>query len=197
MDTYSPKDLRDIYNSLPEDLQVAIFSPETMDIYNQIQARYALDPAQREELSIQTGLLMMGITEPKEYVLVLAERLGIMRDKAAFIAQEVNRNILHGVRESLKEVHTPIEEQMTPVVASNIPTVPPTVPTPSMPPSTLNQKLGATFRVSTAPQASVPNYGVPTSPVPPPVPNAPIPAEPTPVSQAPRAANDPYREAVL
>ena len=85
-DQLTPDELKKFYASLPEDLQNAIFSPETMDTYNQIQERYSLDAEQREELSIQSGLLMMGITEPKEYVLVLAENLGIPRDNTAFNA---------------------------------------------------------------------------------------------------------------
>ncbi len=196
MDTelLTPEELQEFYNSLPDDLQDAIFSPESMDTYNQIQERYALDPSQREELSIQTGLLMMGITEPKEYVLVLAEKLGIPRDKAAFIAQEVNRNILHGVRESLKEVHTVAQEEgvplsqstPAPVAVDTAPVIMP-IPAPSIPPSTLNQKLGDAFRVQTPPQAPVPNYSAPAQ-------EAPLPVTPPP--QAPRA-NDPYRESPL
>jgi hypothetical protein len=195
MITLSPQDLREIYAGLPDDLQTAIFSVESMDVYDQIQARYALEPAQREELSIQSGLLMMGITEPKEYVLVLAEKLGIPRDKAAFIAQEVNRNILHGVRESLKEIHAPTQKQVATAPLPNIPT-PTITPVPPPPPPTatsspLNQKLGNTFRIPTPPQAPVPNYGAPISaPVQPPPPPT-----PSPTPQTPRV--DPYRESPL
>jgi hypothetical protein len=190
MHALSPQDLKDIYNSLPEDLRNAIFASESMDVYNQIQARYALDANQREELSIQSGLLMMGITEPKEYVLVLAEKLGIPRDKAAFIAQEVNREVLHPVRDSLKAIHQSGTPGVAPVPAPAPVRAPATVPVPpSVPQSTFNQKLGGAFRVETPPQAEVPNYGA--SSVPTPVP-APVPMPPVP-QPAPRAS-DPYRE---
>jgi len=194
MDTFTQKDLREIYDSLPEDLRIAIFSPESSDVYNQIQERYALDAHQREELSIQSGLLMMGITEPKEYVLVLAEKLGVPRDKAAFIAQEVNRNILHPVRDSLKEIHAPMAPSSAPAptpIISPIATPPPAIPPAST--SSFDQKLGGTFRVSAPPQASVPNYSEPSAP--PPVPIPPPPAPPA-TPSTPRA-NDPYREPPL
>jgi len=185
-----------MYNSLPEDLQNAIFSPESTDVYNEIQSRYGLDAHQREELSIQSGLLMMGITEPKEYVLVLAEKLGIPRDKAAFIAQEVNRNILHPVRDSLKEVHQTITEGAPTVSAPLVPpptravSAPPAIP--PAPSSVFNQKLGSTFRVTTPEQTAVPNYSEPV----PPTPTVETPVVPPPPPQTPRAG-DPYREPPL
>ncbi len=194
MQNFTPSQIQDIYDSLPGDLQNAIFSPESMDTYNQIQERYALDAHQREELSIQSGLLMMGLTEPKEYVLVLAEKLGIPRDKAAFIAQEVNRNILHPVRDSLKEIHTPSTaespSQVPPIVSPAV-TTPPAIP--PAPGSAFDQKLGNSFRVPTPPQAPVPNYSEPST-----LPPAPIPPPPAPpvASSAPRAT-DPYREPPL
>ncbi len=163
MATLSPQDIQDVYLALPEDLQDAIFSPTSMDVYNQIQARYGLDAHQREELSIQSGFLMMGLVEPKQYVPVLADRLGIPRDKAAFIAQEVNRDILHTVRESLKIVHRlgeTAQQQGTPAsvvdrtVAERTSTQPQTQPETSM----LNQKLGSAFRAPAAPQVDVPTY---------------------------------------
>ena len=189
-DQLTPDELKKFYASLPEDLQNAIFSPETMDTYNQIQERYALDAEQREELSIQSGLLMMGITEPKEYVLVLAEKLGIPRDKAAFIAQEVNRNILHPVRESLKEIHAPVVSESDTLAPETVSPPPPAIP--PAPPSTFDQKLGSAFRVPAPPQANVPNYSEPSAPPPTPI----VPPPPPTVPSAPRA-RDPYREPPL
>jgi hypothetical protein len=167
MATLSPQDIQDMYLALPEDLQDAIFSPTSMDVYNQIQARYGLDAHQREELSIQSGFLMMGLVEPKQYVPVLADKLGIPRDKAAFIAQEVNLDILHTVRESLKKVHglgeaaqQQQQQQETPAPVGYKAPGEQSSPQPQVQPETsmLNQKLGSAFRAPAAPQVDVPTY---------------------------------------
>lgn len=102
---YTKQQLQERLKSLPQDIRDALFAAETADVIEAMEDRYDLTPEQVKNISKETGYLMMGITKPQDYVQKLTKTIGVPRDKASFIAQEVNRTILHPIRDSLKQIH--------------------------------------------------------------------------------------------
>ena len=62
------------------------------------------------ELADETGLVMLGITRPGQYVSHLIERLGIDQETAQEITEEVNNRILFPIRDSLRKIQEEREE---------------------------------------------------------------------------------------
>lgn len=104
--TYTKEDLLSIYRSLPDDLQDVIFSPETSEYYDAVAKKFTLNTAQREALSHQSSLLLMGITQPQQFVIALTDELKVSREQAALIAQDLNLNIFNSVKGSLTALYT-------------------------------------------------------------------------------------------
>jgi len=169
--TYTSDDLKTIYRSLPENLQSIILSQETSEKYDALATKFSLTEEQRKTLSNQSGLLLMGVTQPQKFVSALINGLGVEREQALLIAQELNRDIFNSVKEILSEVHKQKEAGTPAVVVQSIPqgvmpmssTVTPVQsttieqgaqPIPSVG-SIFEQKLGGAFRMNTESSNSV------------------------------------------
>ena len=105
MNNQKQKDILEKYAELLEDLQKALFAPETTEAIRAAGKKYELTLDKVGELGDETGLVMMGITPPSDYVKNLIQRLGVAPEKAKAIAEEINQKIFQPVRESLKKVH--------------------------------------------------------------------------------------------
>src|SRR3989338_11443962 len=90
---------------LPEDLHKALFAPETTDSVQAVGKNAGLMIDKVGELADETGLVMLGITPPSDYVKNLVSRLGAPQEKARAIAEEINQKVFQPVRESLKKIH--------------------------------------------------------------------------------------------
>lgn len=93
------------YNSLPEDLRAALFSSAVTNNILEIGKNAGLSIDKIGELADETGLVMLGITSPSEYIKNLAHRLGVETEKVKAIAEEINQKVFQPVRESLKKIH--------------------------------------------------------------------------------------------
>ncbi len=93
------------FRDLPEDLQKAMFSPDTADAILAVGKKFGLQIDQTGELADETGLVMLGVTPPGEFIRNLARRLELDPEKAKAVAEEINQKIFQPVRESLKKVH--------------------------------------------------------------------------------------------
>lgn len=102
---YSKEELKKIYSTLPEDLKNAMFSVETSDIIQSISKKHNLHIDQMGELAAETGLVLLGLTRPENYIKNLGNRLNIDLKQAREIAMEVNIEIFSKVKESLKKIH--------------------------------------------------------------------------------------------
>ncbi|KKT29755.1 hypothetical protein A3G55_04495 [Candidatus Giovannonibacteria bacterium RIFCSPLOWO2_12_FULL_44_25] len=90
---------------LPEDLRGALFAPETTDAVQAVGKKAELTIDKIGELADETGLVMLGITSPSDYVKNLTSRLAVPAEKARAIAEEINKKVFQPVRESLKKIH--------------------------------------------------------------------------------------------
>lgn len=98
----TPQEFREHFQKLPIHLRNAISSTETSNIISDIAQKHALLIDKTGELAAETGLLMLGITHPNEFVGNLAERLQVDRAAASKIADDINQQIFAPVREHLR-----------------------------------------------------------------------------------------------
>lgn len=109
--TYTPEQLKEKYNSIPEDLRDALFSTENADIIQKIGEKYNLTAGKIADLADETGLVMLGFTPVKDFISNLAKRLEIGIDIAGKIGQDINEQIFGKYRESLRKIHGLVEEK--------------------------------------------------------------------------------------
>jgi len=105
------KKLMDRYKELPEDVKDAIFSVDSAEIIQNIAKKNNLTIDKMSELADEIGLLMLGSTEPKDFISNISRRLGVNRNIAHDITAEVNDKIFSKIRESLKKIHNLKDEE--------------------------------------------------------------------------------------
>jgi hypothetical protein len=137
MQEYTDEQIREKYNNLPEDLKKAIFGVETAGILKIIGEKYQLYLDKIGVLGNETGLVMLGITHPNNFISNLAERLKIDKETARKIGEEVNNQIFAKVRESLKKIHGIVPPPPQPPPPLPQPTPRPQPTPPPLPPSPL------------------------------------------------------------
>ncbi|HDO23727.1 MAG TPA: hypothetical protein ENG99_00745 [bacterium] len=105
MSKLTPQQTREIYQKLPEDLKDAILSVDSANVIQQVGKKYNLMIDKIGELADETGMVMFGVTPPKDFISNLSRRLGGDRETARKIAEDINKQIFAKVRESLKKIH--------------------------------------------------------------------------------------------
>lgn len=169
MNTLTPDQLREIYNSLPEDLQDAMGSAQTSETVRRISNNYGLSLDQMGELTEEIGLTMLGVNLLEDMPKNIALRLGVDLSMGTAIYRDINGSIFLRVQGSLKQVQELRES--SPLLTYSIQKekiVPPSSPTPA-PVQAREQALPQTpHTVLTSPHT--------TKPI--------------------KSANDPYREII-
>ncbi len=134
MPTYTKEQIMTAYRNLPEDIKEAMFSVETVEILREIGEKHKLMIDKIGELANETGLVMLGLTHPSQYISHLAERLQIDHNQAKEIAEEINTLVFFPIKENLKKIHgikTPTPEEVGPPAGE---ARAPTPPVPTKPP---------------------------------------------------------------
>ena len=90
---------------LPPDIQALIYSPEMTEIIKRIGNAHRLHLDQLGNLESETAFVMLGFTEPGDFVKVLTERLSTDKVTAASLAEAINNELLQKIRESLKALY--------------------------------------------------------------------------------------------
>ncbi|MCR4283995.1 MAG: hypothetical protein NUV64_01585 [Parcubacteria group bacterium] len=103
--------LMDKYKDLPGDVREAIFSVDSTEIIQDISKKNNLTIDKMSELADEIGLLMIGVTEPKDFMPNISRRLGVDKKTAHDITAEVNDRIFSKIRESLKRIHNIKDEE--------------------------------------------------------------------------------------
>lgn len=142
MKQYTQQELNSHYSQLPEVLKDAMFSADVAEKIYQIGERSSFNETQISAMAEETGYLILGVTEPKEFVKNLADRVGVGEDAARIAARELNAQIFVPLREALKSVprvdaaQAPegVPQYMPPQHATTPPAMPPPVPAPSQAP---------------------------------------------------------------
>ncbi len=101
---YTEEQLLETYQKLPADIQAAIADAETEKKITAIGYRHNLHVDKIGDLADETGLVMLGLKHPGQFVSSLAERLGLAPNEAETIAQEVNREVLTTIRDTIRKM---------------------------------------------------------------------------------------------
>ena len=110
MKNFTAEQIEEIYKTLPDDLKRAFFSANKDKIVESIGRKHSLAIDKIGDLANETGMVMLGVTHPNEFIANLADRLEVDKEKARIIAQEINEQIFKPVRESLRKIHNMREE---------------------------------------------------------------------------------------
>lgn len=110
MKNFTEEQIAQMYDNLPEDLKDAIFGVEMNEIVEKIGRENQLNIEQIGDLANETGMVMLGVTHPNEFIANLAERLETDKEKARAIAQEINEQVFKPVRDSLRKIHNMRED---------------------------------------------------------------------------------------
>lgn len=104
--TISQEQLKEKYDKLPEDVKSAMFSVGVEKELTAIGEKYNLHIDKIGELMEEVDLVMLGITNPKDFIRNLYSRFGAAdKEQVRRVAHEVNERVFQKIRESLKEVH--------------------------------------------------------------------------------------------
>ena len=123
--TLSQEQLKEKYNTLPDDVKNAIFSAGVEKALTEIGEKNNLHIDKVGELMEEVDLVMLGITNPKDFIRNLYTRLGTEdKEKVRQVAHEVNEQVFQKIREALKAVHH-IEGEQIPKESVNIGTTTP------------------------------------------------------------------------
>lgn len=99
------------FQKLPTDIKTAIYSVETSQVIEQIADKHHLLIDKMGVLAEETGLVMLGATHPKDFIRNLSDKLGVDRETARKVADDVNQQIFSKVRESLRALHGVADEK--------------------------------------------------------------------------------------
>ena len=105
MKNFTEEQIAQMYDNLPEDLKDVIFGLEMNEIVEKIGRENQLNIEQIGDLANETGMVMLGVTHPNEFIGNLADRLEVDKEKARAIAGGINEQIFKKVRESLRKIH--------------------------------------------------------------------------------------------
>lgn len=103
--TYAKEELEERYKKLPSVLKDAMFSPEVAEKMFEIGKKNGLTIEKTGFMAEETGFIILGLTQPREFVKILSDRLDTDRDTASKIASDINHAILFPLRETLKSAH--------------------------------------------------------------------------------------------
>ncbi len=110
MKEYTEEEIIEKYKELPSDVRGAIFAVDSIASIEEIGKKYKLSVDKIGNLSNEIRMLMLGITEPPEFIPNISRRLGVDKNIAREITKEVNEKIFSKIRESLKKIHNIKEE---------------------------------------------------------------------------------------
>ena len=105
MPKYSPEEIQERYKKLSPSVREVFLGVDTAEIMQEIGKKHGLMIDKIGEMADETGLVILGLTHPKDFVGNLASRLGVDKIKAREIADEVNEKVFHKIREELRAIH--------------------------------------------------------------------------------------------
>lgn len=183
---YSQEEIERRMDALPEAAADFLYSSEMNGIIKSIADKHALHIDQMGLLGAEAGQLILGLTEPQDFALYIAESLNIGADKAATIAKDVNDQLMSKIRASMGH-----PSSAGPESKPSAPSFAPSTPMPaaaSSSPSVVMPSSSA-FPASTAPAPKAPSNTPSPVPAAAPAPSAPAPATaPAPAPRSPAPA---------
>ncbi len=153
--------------SLPQDLQDAFFSDEVSQNIIDIGKKHGLMLDKVGILGDETTLIMLGITPTADFIKNLSERLGVDKEKAKAIAEDINQKVFQQVRASLRKVHGLPEGERVKVKkpAENLSGIQAGRPAAPVVPLLVKEGVGGGIEIPKAPIEPKPGEVRPSSPI--------------------------------
>lgn len=133
----SEKELEHQFGKLPESLQAVISSIDSAKKVVDIGRKHAIHVDKLGELGAETGMVVLGFTNPSQFLSRLTRRLDLPEEKVRPIAEEINTEIFLKIRDALKSTHG--EGELPPI--ANIPTSAPSSPITIKPPAPVEPQI--------------------------------------------------------
>ena len=110
---------------LPPEAQEAFSSMKWMEVLNNINTKYNLNPKEIETLATETSMVLLGIISIGEYADILEKELDVEEEIKYNIFKEVDDNILKGLKDQLmdtfeKNASSPEDAGKIKISSSNI-----------------------------------------------------------------------------
>ncbi len=106
---YSEQELRNAFEDLPPGLRQSLSSVDTANAIESVAKRHLLHVDQMASLASESGLVLLGLTHPADFVANIARRLRLPEDQAKEIARDVSAEIFVRVRDSLRMLHEDVK----------------------------------------------------------------------------------------
>ncbi len=119
--TLTKDELNKLIDSLPQDVQDAFFSDSVSQSILDIGKKYGLTVDKIGELGGEVSNVMFGITPTTDFIKNLSDRLGVDKEKAKNIAEDVNQKIFQSIRASLRKIHGLPDEAPPPSIPPQTP----------------------------------------------------------------------------
>ena len=94
-----------IYETLPKNLQLAIFSDETATSINNVCERNEIPPASISQIAELVGYSLMGLLPLENLTNEISTTTGVEQNKAQQIYNELTRLVFYSVKDSLQEIY--------------------------------------------------------------------------------------------
>jgi len=107
------------FESLPEDLKWAIMAANVDEKITQIGKDYNLTVSQMGQLSLETHMVMFGVTHPDKFEASVKGSLQFSDELNKKIVNEVNEKILKDIRENLMSLYKKQEETKEDEILNN------------------------------------------------------------------------------
>ena len=110
MDENTMKIIQEKFDALPESIQEMIMSSHYEDTLIKVVQKNNLTVNQMGVLERETTLVMMGLTNPKDFETDIIRELNVEKAKGTEIVTEINDKIFLKIRTLLKLMNTPVGE---------------------------------------------------------------------------------------
>lgn len=102
---YTEDQIKEKYDSLPEDVRQAITSSEMEERIFEIARKNGVQIDESAELIRITGLVMLGLENKSDFVSMVQDALSVDFQKAQDIVVAINEQVFNSIRDSLKKIH--------------------------------------------------------------------------------------------
>ncbi len=103
--------LAEKYKTIPPDVREAISSTEVAVKIEDIAKEQGLLLDKADVLAEETALVMLGLSNPSNFVSTLRRKLGVSEKTAIQIANEINDQVFKEIRESLRKLYEERKEE--------------------------------------------------------------------------------------
>lgn len=131
---YTQQQLKEKFDSLPNDIRQALLSEDPGLIIQLIGQDAGITPEQALDIEDEVTAVLMGTSHPKDFIANIQSKIDVDQEKARAIAEKVNEEIFQPVKESLNVVHNITGEASPASLASGASTDLGSIPTPPVPP---------------------------------------------------------------